>query len=50
MTTDETTHLLARTAADQVGGPEGWGGTTTKTAQTGKKFALWQLGALCGKQ
>ncbi len=49
MTTDETTHLLAKPAADQTRGPEGWDGSTTRTAQIRKKFALWQIGALCGE-
>jgi len=49
MTTDETTHLLAKPAADQALGPEGRDGSTTRTAQIGKSFALWQIGALCGK-
>lgn len=49
MTTDETTHLLAKPAADQARGPEGWDENTTRTAHIGKKFALWQIGALCGK-
>jgi hypothetical protein len=50
MTTDETTQLLAKPASDLAHFPEELDGNATATAQIGQKFALWQIGALFGKQ
>jgi hypothetical protein len=44
MAADETTQLLARQT------PEERDGNTTAAGKPGKPFALWQIGALCGKR
>jgi hypothetical protein len=49
MVPDETTPLLASPASDPGCYQEEWDGKTA-TAQTREIFALWQIGALCGKQ
>jgi hypothetical protein len=49
MAPDETTQLLAKPASDPGCCPEEWDGKTA-TAQTSQIFALWQIGAFCGKQ
>ncbi|KAG9232096.1 major facilitator superfamily domain-containing protein [Amylocarpus encephaloides] len=48
MTTDETTQLLAKPAADEGRWPEESDCSATRTTQIGKEFGLWQIGALCG--
>ncbi|TAQ83729.1 hypothetical protein B7494_g7949 [Chlorociboria aeruginascens] len=48
MTTNETSQLLAEPSADLAGCLEEWNGNATGTADNGQKFALWQVGALCG--
>lgn len=48
MPTDETTHLLAKPAADPARCPEACNGKVG-TENNPQKTALWQIGALCGK-
>ncbi|KAE9370966.1 MFS general substrate transporter [Stipitochalara longipes BDJ] len=48
MAVDETAPLLAKPAANVTSCREEWDSNSSETARIGRKFAWWQIGALCG--
>jgi len=50
MADDETAPLLAKPAPVVTRSQEEWDNNSSETVRISRKFAWWQIGALCGKQ